>query len=81
MTIYGQMAITKIHVCNFIIWTSNDIIVEMITFNETIWIEKCYPYLKKINFDLVVPKVIYPKYPEDHCNCSISILIINKRMC
>ena len=40
------MAITKIHVCDFIIWTPNDITIETIVFNEKFWIEKCYPYLK-----------------------------------
>jgi hypothetical protein len=81
--IQGQMAVTKIHVCDFIIWTPNDITVEAITFNEKFWIEKCYPYLKKFYFDLVLPEIIYPKYPEVPVitHHLISILIINKRMC
>ena len=42
--IQGQMAITKIHMCDFILWTPNEFTVETISFNEKIWNEKCYPY-------------------------------------
>ena len=68
--IQGQMAITKIHVCDFIVWTPNEFTVETIMFDEKFWKEKCYPYLKNFYFDLVLPEIIYPKYPEDPCDYS-----------
>ena len=48
--VQGQMAITKIHTCDFIVWTPNEFTVETITFNEKFWKENCYPHLKKIVF-------------------------------
>jgi hypothetical protein len=77
--IQGQMAIAKIHVCDFIIWTPNEFTVETITFNEIFWKEKCYTYLKNFYFNLVLSEIIYPKYPVIIRHL-ISILIINENI-
>ena len=72
------MAITKIHVCDFIIWTPNDITIETIAFNEKFWIEKCYPYLENFYFDFILPEIILNTLRNPVIIHLISILIFSE---
>ena len=63
--------------CDFIVWTPNEFTVETITFNEKIWKENCYHYLRKFDFDIVLPEVDTLKTPVIFHHL-ITKLIINK---
>lgn len=62
--VQGQMAITGVHVCDFVVWTPTNFIIIKQTFNETFWKRQCYPLLKDFYFNIMLPEIVYPKHPE-----------------
>ena len=62
--VQGQMAVTKIHKCDFIVWTPKQCTVETITFDEKFWDESCKPLLKHFYFNFLLPEIIYPRHPD-----------------
>ena len=62
--IQGQMAITGIHSSDFVVWTPLNFITITIPFEEDFWKTYCYPALKKFYFNIMLPEMVYPKYPE-----------------
>ena len=68
--VQGQMAVTTVHVCDFVIWTPSECTIETITFDKMFWNEVCYPPLQIFYFYFLLPEIIYPKYPELPCDYS-----------
>ena len=62
--VQGQMAVSNIHQCDFVVWTPKGYTIELITFDQHFWSETCYPSLRKFYFNLLLPEIIYPKHPE-----------------
>ena len=62
--VQGQMAVIKVHLCDFVVWTPNEFTIETITFDEKFWNEVCYPPLQDFYFRFLLPEIIYPKHPE-----------------
>ena len=62
--VQGQMATTKIHQCDFVIWTPKQCVVETIEFDEKFWNDTCYPKLRDFYFNFVLPEIVYPKHPD-----------------
>lgn len=48
--IQGQMAVSGIHTCDFVVWTPLNYIVINVKFDETFWSTKCFPRLKDFFF-------------------------------
>ena len=51
LQVQGQMATTKIHQCDFVIWTPKQC-------------DTCYPKLRDFYFNFVLPEIVYPKHPD-----------------
>ena len=66
--VQGQMAITGIHTCDFVVWTPLNFITITLTFNEGFWKKSCYPLLEKFYFNIMLPEIVYPKHPEVPCD-------------
>ena len=43
--VMGQMAITGVHTCDFVVWTTKDFYVQTINFDSDLWINTCLPKL------------------------------------
>ena len=43
--VQGQMAVTGIHICDFVVWTPTNFITIKVEFDETFWKTKCVPFL------------------------------------
>ena len=63
--VQGQMAVTNINSCDFVVWTPTEFTVETIPFDAKFWKEICYPSLRNFFFNFILPEIIYPKHPED----------------
>ena len=62
--VQGQMAITGIHKCDFVVWTPKDVFVQNIPFDSQFWNDKCLPKLKYFFFYFVLPEIVYHKHPS-----------------
>ena len=62
--IQGQMAVTGIHICDFVVWTPKNFITITVGFDETFWRTKYFPFLTNFYFNIMLPEIVYPKYPE-----------------
>ena len=62
--VQGQMAITGIHTCDFVVWTPLNFITITLTFDEDFWNNRCYPLLKNFYFNIMLPEIVYPNHPE-----------------
>ena len=62
--VQGQMAITGIHTCDFVIWTPSDFLVLSVLYDEIFWKTQCYAALKHFYLYVMLPEIVYPKYPE-----------------
>ena len=62
--IQGQMAVTGIHICDFVVWTPTNFITITVGFDETFWTTKCFPFLTNFYFNIMLTEIVYPKYPE-----------------
>ena len=62
--VQGQMAITGIHTCDFVVWTPLNFLVITLVFDEGFWKTQCYPSLKNFYFNIMLPEIVYPKHPE-----------------
>ena len=60
------MAITSVHECDFVVWTTKDISIETITFDSGFWNQSCLPKLKHFFFYYMFPELIYKKHPAPH---------------
>ena len=45
--VHGQMAVTGIHISDFIVWTPTNFVVLTVAFDETFWKTQCHPLLTK----------------------------------
>ena len=63
--IQGQMAMTGIHICDFVVWTPFDYIVITILFDRDLWTKQCYPILKHFFLYLMLPEIVYPQHPHE----------------
>ena len=64
--IMGQMAITGIHSCDFVVWTTKDLFVQTIDFDSDLWISTCIPKLKHFYFFFMLPEILYPNLSSPH---------------
>ena len=62
--VQGQMAITGICECDFVVWTPKDIFVQTIPFDSQFWNNTCLPKLKHFFFYFVLPEIMYQKHPS-----------------
>ena len=62
--IQGQMAITGVHTCDFVVWTPLNFLVITVPFNDDFWKSHCYPTLKDFYFNVMLPEIVFPKHPE-----------------
>ena len=60
----GQMGITGVHHCDFVIWTPIDFLVLRVDFDREFWTSHCYPKLKSFFLYFMLPEIVYPKYPN-----------------
>ena len=58
------MAITRIHECDFVVWTPKDVYVQNIPFDSQFWNDNCLPKLKYFFFYFVLPEIVYHKHPS-----------------
>ena len=59
--VQGQMAVTGIHVCDFVIWTPKDISIQRINFDNEFWSNTCLPKREHFFFYFFLPEIIYPE--------------------
>lgn len=64
--IMGQMAITGVSTCDFVVWTTKDIHVQTINFDSGLWINTCLPKLKHFYFFFMLPEILYPNLSSPH---------------
>ena len=62
--IQGAMAMAHVEWCDFIVWTTNDMVVERIPFNQSFW-DYIYSQLKSIYLSYMLPEIIYPRIHLD----------------
>ena len=62
--VQGQMAITGIHTCDFVVWTPKAIHVQTITFDNRFWISICLPKLEHFFYYFFLPEIMYPQKPN-----------------
>ena len=79
--VQGQMAVSNIHVCDFVVWTPMECTIECIQFDKQFWSEKCYPFLQKFYINFLLPEIIYPKYPALPFDYSPHNLSIHSSFC
>ena len=65
--VQGQMAMTGIHTCDFMVWTPLDFVVTTVLFDQDLWNRQCYPTLKHLFFlYFMLPEIeVYPKHPSE----------------
>ena len=54
------MAITGVHTCDFVVWTTKDRFVQTINFDSDLWINICLPKLNHFYFFFMLPEILYP---------------------
>ena len=59
--VQGQMAVTGIHACDFVLWTPKDVRIQRIYFDNEFWSNTCLPKLEHFFFYFFLPEIIYPK--------------------
>ena len=62
--VQGQMSITGIHQCDFVVWTPLDLFITRIEYDPLFWSTQCYQKLKSFYFNFVLPEIVYPKHPH-----------------
>ena len=60
--IQGAMAIVGVKWCDFVVWTTKDMFVERVSFNQSFW-NMCYSKLKSVYLSFILPEIIYPRIP------------------
>ena len=60
--IQGAMAIAKVDWCDFIVWTTKDMYIERVKFDERFW-NKCFSKLTSVYSSFILPEIIYPRIP------------------
>ena len=56
--VQGEMAIMKVRWCDFVVWTTVDIHVERIPFDQSFWEERLLPKLEYFYVNCVVPEIL-----------------------
>ena len=64
--VQGQMGVTGIHECDFVIWTTKGIFVQTIAFDVNFWNDKCLPKLKHFYLYFLLPEIVFPKHPSPY---------------
>ena len=62
--VQGQMAITGIHKCDFVVWTPQTFHVQTVNFDNEFWNNKCLPKLEHFFHFFILPEIIYPQHPN-----------------
>ena len=64
--IQGQMAITGVHECDFVVWTPKDLFVQTVKFDPDFWTDTCLPKLEHFFLFFLLPEIVFPKKPSPH---------------
>ena len=70
--VQGQMAVTGTHQCDFIVWTTSDVSVERISFDNLFWTSICLPQLRNFYMNSMLPEIVYPRHPCDPITYTLS---------
>ena len=72
--VQGQMAVLGVEWCDFVVWTLKDFTVERISFDPEFWKNQCLPQLLSFYTNVMLPDLVYPRYPDPPHNCKSSNL-------
>ena len=76
--VQGQMAITGIHTCDFVVWTPKDVFIQTVLFDSKFWNQICLPKLKNFFFYFILPELVYPRHPSPYdYSCYKSSMYVN----
>ena len=56
--VQGEMAIMKVRWCDFVVWTTADMHIERIYFNQNFWEDSLLPKLESFYVNSVVPEIL-----------------------
>uniref|UniRef100_A0A1X7U1U0 Uncharacterized protein n=1 Tax=Amphimedon queenslandica TaxID=400682 RepID=A0A1X7U1U0_AMPQE len=62
--VQGALAITKVEWCDFVVWTTKDMHIKRIIFNQSFW-NTCYLRLKTVYLSYILLEIIYTMIPID----------------
>ena len=62
--VQGQMAITDVHVCDFVVWTPRGIHAPTIHFDNEFWNSTSVPKLEHFHYYFLLPEIVYPQKPS-----------------
>lgn len=92
----GQMAVDgKARFCDFVVWTSKELVVRRVAFNSDYWIKELFPALNRFYFDEFLPRLYfqsrnklrtgeidpYEPIPGVLMPTSMNIMIVSKSPC
>ena len=69
--IQGQLAILNLEWCDFVIWTRSDLHVQRVKADSDFWQQQCLPKLDSFYYNVMLPEIVYPRYPQDLIEYSI----------
>lgn len=61
--IQGQLAILNLEWCDFAVWTNVDLHVERVKVDREFWRLQCLRKLDSYYHNIMLPEVVYPRYP------------------
>ena len=64
--IQGQLAVLNLKWCDFVVWTTKDLHIERVHFDEVFWNRQCLPKLTKFYYNIMLPELIYSRRPMGH---------------
>lgn len=70
--IQGQMAITRINTCDFVLCTESDMFIEEVLFDEAFW-RNCAKKLESFYDNILLPEIVYPSVKY-----GLNVLDLNK---
>ncbi len=62
--VQGQMAVTGMPWCDFVVWTPHGLHVERIFFDKAVWDQRMFPKLQKFFDDAMLPELVAPRYSQ-----------------
>ena len=60
--VQGQLAMTGLEWCDFVVWTPHTLHVERIFFDSVFWESKCLPFLSSFYSSVILPELVYPRH-------------------
>ena len=58
------MAVTGLKWCDFVVWTPEDLFIERIPFDQSLWTNFMLPKLNAFFAQCVLPELVDPVYPK-----------------